>query len=71
MNKKFALGISLLAFIGVIIAMIGTAIDSISNPLLSALGTLRYFTIQSNIIVGIAFLLYALLSNSKTVRIQI
>ncbi|XFA98742.1 Pr6Pr family membrane protein [Candidatus Izemoplasma sp. B36] len=66
MNKKFALGISILAFIGVIIAMIGTAIDSISNPLLSALGTIRYFTIQSNIIVGIAFLLYALLSNSKT-----
>lgn len=69
MNRKLAFYISLLALIGVIFAMVGTAIDSIQYPLLSALSTLRYFTIQSNLIIFVSFLLHAFLWNSTTKKL--
>ncbi len=61
MKRKIALMIVILGSIGVLSTMIGSALDNPSTPLISALSTLRYFTIQSNLIVIIYFwLLFSL-----------
>ena len=40
--------------------MTGTYIDSFDKPLLHALATIRFFTIQSNLLIGVIFLLYSI-----------
>lgn len=61
MKKAFSLIIVIAGTIGVLSTMIGSAIDNPTMPLLSSLQTLRYFTIQSNLIVVVYFwLLFSL-----------
>ena len=55
MKKAFTLTIVVLGTIGVLSTMIGSAIDNPGSPLISALQTFRYFTIQSNLIVIVYF----------------
>lgn len=65
MKRKIALLIATLGSIGVLSTMIGSALDNPLTPFGSALGTLRYFTIQSNIIVIVYFWLLFLLKFDK------
>ncbi len=68
MKRKFALTIVVLSIFGVLSTFISTAIDNPDTPLISSLLTLRYFTIQSNLIVLTYFWMLFYLKLDKNVK---
>jgi len=66
MKRKFSILLVIMGTVGVLSTIVSTAIDNPETPLLSALGTFKYFTVQSNIIVIIYFwLLFSLKLNQN------
>jgi len=59
MKKKIAFVIAFIALFGVISTILATGLDNPLTPWASALSTLKYFTIQSNIIVILYFALFS------------
>jgi len=55
MKNKYAVALSVVAIVGVLATMLSNALDNPETPLMSALTSLKYFTIQSNIFIAVYF----------------
>ena len=55
LKRKYSLVLAVITTIGLISTFIGTMIDNPDSPILSGLGILKYFTIQSNLFIATYF----------------
>lgn len=60
MKKRLAIALATVALIGVVATMLSNALDNPETPWSSALTSLKYFTIQSNLMVVVYFALFGL-----------
>lgn len=66
LKRQLSLTIAIITSFGLLSTILGTILDNPDSPFLSAAGTIKYFTIQSNLLIAIFFwLLFFLQDNHK------
>ncbi|MCK5731933.1 MAG: Pr6Pr family membrane protein, partial [Tenericutes bacterium] len=70
MKNKLSIIICICSITGVILQFISSTLDNSTFPMTSAISIFRYFTIQTNVIVGLYFLIYLFAKKSKKLQLQ-